>query len=88
VLTMQMISGPPPQIAATYACPASASLPQVMTIYKEVSTLTDMNILRACLHYAGFDKRCQEKVNLNEDKKRYKQFYGVDPSTAAQPIGN
>jgi hypothetical protein len=72
-----------PQVAATHACPVSASQPQVVTIYKEVSTLTDVDILKAGLHYAGFDTSHQVKVNLNQHMMRYKQFYGVDCSTAA-----
>jgi hypothetical protein len=35
-----------PQIAMMQACPASASQPQVGTIYKEVSTLTDVDNLK------------------------------------------
>jgi hypothetical protein len=56
----------------------------VGTIYKEVSTLTDVDILKAGLNYAGFDTRLQGKVNLNQNMMRCKQFYGVDPFTAAQ----
>jgi hypothetical protein len=54
-----------------------------VTIYKEFSSLTDVDILKAGLHYAGFDTSHQVKVNLNQNMMRYKQFYGVDPSTAA-----
>ena len=78
-----MISGPRPQIAATGARPARSSQPQVAKIYKEIIILTDVDILQAGLHYAGFDTRHQGKVNLNRNMARYKQFYGVDPSTAA-----
>ena len=81
---MQMIHGPQPEIPLAQARRASASKPRpVMTIYKEVSILTDTDILRAGLCYAGFDMRRQGKVNLNRNMTRYKQFYGVDPSTAA-----
>ncbi len=72
-----------PQVAANHARPVSASQPQVVTIYKEVSTLTDVDILKAGLYYVGFDTSCQVKVNLNQNMMRYKQFYGVDPSTVA-----
>jgi hypothetical protein len=41
-----------PQVPTTHACPVSASQPQVVTIYKEVSTLTDVDILKAGLYYA------------------------------------
>ena len=78
-----MISGPRPQIAATGARPARSSQPQVAKIYKEIIILTDVDILQAGLRYAGFDTRRQGKVNLNRNMARYKQFYGVDPSTAA-----
>jgi hypothetical protein len=44
---------------------ASASQLQVVTIYKEVNILTDVDILAAGLCYAGFDTRRQGKVNLN-----------------------
>jgi hypothetical protein len=44
---------------------ASAPQPQVVTIYKEINMLTDMDILVAGLCYAGFDTRHQGKVNLN-----------------------
>jgi hypothetical protein len=44
---------------------ASASQPQVVTIYKEVNILTDVDILEAGLCYAGFVTRHQGKVNLN-----------------------
>ncbi len=57
--------------------------PQLVTIYKEVCILTDVDILAAGLLYAGFDRRCQEKRNLNRNMIRYKQFFGVDPSTTA-----
>jgi hypothetical protein len=67
----------------TQAHPDSAFQSQVGTIYKEVSTLTDVDILKAGLHYAEFDTRCQGKVNLNQNMMRYKKFYGVDPSPAA-----
>ncbi len=36
---------------------ASAPQPQVVTIYKEVNILTDVDILAAGLRYAGFDTR-------------------------------
>jgi hypothetical protein len=78
-----MIHGPQPQISLAHARQASASQPLVATIYKEVSILTDVDILAAGLHYAGFDARRQGKVNLNRNMTRYKQFFGVDPSTAA-----
>ncbi len=80
---MQMIHGPHPQIALAHARQASASQPPVVTIYKEVRILTDVDILAAGLHYAGFNARCQEKINLNRNMTRCKQFFGVDPSTAA-----
>ena len=57
--------------------------PQLVTIYREVCILTDIDILAAGLLYAGFDTRRQEKSNLNRNMIRYKQFFGVDPSTAA-----
>ncbi len=57
--------------------------PQLVTISKEVCILTDVDILAAGLLYAGFDTRHQEKSNLNRNMIRYKQFFGVDPSTAA-----
>jgi hypothetical protein len=57
--------------------------PQLVTIYEEVCILTDVDILTAGLLYAGFDIRRQEKSNLNRNMIRYKQFFGVDPSTAA-----
>ena len=78
-----MIYGPRPQIAATGARPARSSQPQAAKIYKEIIILTDVDILQAGLRYAGFDTRRQGKVNLNRNMARYKQFYGVDPSTAA-----
>jgi hypothetical protein len=56
---------------------------QVVTIYKEVNILTDVDILVASLCYTGFDTRCQGKVNLHQNLIRYKQFFGVDPSTTA-----
>ena len=80
---MQMIHGPQPQIPLAQAGKASASKPPGMTLYKEVSILTDLDILAAGLCYAGFDARRQGKVNLNRNMTRYKQFFGVDPSTAA-----
>jgi hypothetical protein len=57
--------------------------PQLVTIYKEVCILTEVDILAAGLLYAGFKTRCQEKNNLNKHMIRYKQFFDVDPSTAA-----
>jgi hypothetical protein len=72
-----------PQVAAAHARPVSASQPQVVTIYKEVSTLTDVDILKAGLPYAGFDTSRQVKVNLNQNMMRCKHFYGVHPSTTA-----
>ena len=57
--------------------------PQLVTIYKEIHILTDVDILASGLLYAGFDTRRQAKSNLDRNMKRYKQFYGVDPSTAA-----
>jgi hypothetical protein len=80
---MQMIHGPQPQNPLALASQARTSQPPVVTIYKEVSILTDVDILAAGLHYAGFDARRQGKVNLNRNMTRYKQFFGVDPSTAA-----
>jgi hypothetical protein len=56
---------------------------QVVTIYKEVNLLTDVDFLVAGLHYAGFDRRRRGKVNLNLNMIRCKEFCGVDPSTAA-----
>jgi hypothetical protein len=56
---------------------------KLVTIYKEVCILTDVDILAAGLLYAGFDTIHQEKTNLNRNMIRYKQFFGVDPSTAA-----
>ena len=56
--------------------------PQLVTIYKEVHILTDVDILAAGLLYTGFDTRRQEKSNLNRNMIRYKQFFGVDPSAA------
>ena len=56
--------------------------PQLVRIYKEVHIFTDVGILTFGLLYAGFDTRCQAKSNLDRNMKRYKQFYGVDPSTA------
>ena len=79
---MRMIHGPQPQIPLAYARQASASQPPVVTIYKEVRILTDVDILAAGFHYAGFNARCQGKVNLNQNMTRYKQFFGVDPSAA------
>ncbi len=52
-------------------------------IYKEVCILSDVDILAAGLLYAGFDTRGQEKSILNRNMIRYKQFFGVDLSTAA-----
>jgi hypothetical protein len=69
---MQMIHGPQPQIPLAHAHQASASQPPVVTIYKEVRILTDVDILAAGLCYAGFDARCQGKVNLNRKMTRYK----------------
>jgi hypothetical protein len=46
--------------------------PQLVTIYKEICILTDVDILAAGLLYAGFDTRCQEKSNLNRNMIRYK----------------
>ena len=80
---MQMIHGPQPQIPLAHACQARTSQPPVVTIYNKVSILTDADILVAGLCYAGFDARHQGKVNLNQNMTRYKQFFGVDPSTAA-----
>ncbi len=81
---MQMIpAGPQPWITSTHARTASAFQSQVVTIYKEVSILTDVDILVTGLRYAGFDTRRQGKINLNQNMKRYKQFFGVVPSTAA-----
>ncbi len=57
--------------------------PQLVTIYKEVPILTDVDILAAGFLYAGFDTRRQEKSNINRNMIRYKQSFGVDPSTAA-----
>ena len=57
--------------------------PQLMTIYKEVHICTDIDISVAGLFYAGFDTRRQERVKLCRNMARYKQFFGVDPSTAA-----
>jgi hypothetical protein len=54
-----------------------------MTIYKEVHICTDVDILVAGFFYAGFDTRCQERVKLCRYMARYKQFFGVDPSTPA-----
>jgi hypothetical protein len=51
---------------------ASAPQPQVVTTYKEVNILTDVDILVAGHHYAGFDTRRQGKVNLNRNMIRYK----------------
>jgi hypothetical protein len=62
---------------------ATAPQPQVVTIYKEVNILTDVDILAAGLGYAGFDTRRQGKVHLNQNMISYKQFYGVDLSTKA-----
>ncbi len=41
------------------------------------------DILASGLLYAGFDTRRQAKSNLDRNMKRYKQFYGIDPSNAA-----
>ena len=54
-----------------------------LVIYKEVQIFTDIDILFAGLSYAGFDAKRQGRVNLTRNMKRYKQFFGVDPSTAA-----
>jgi hypothetical protein len=54
-----------------------------LVIYKEVQIFTDIDILSAGLSYAGFDAKRQGRVNLTRNMKRYKQFFGVDPSTAA-----
>jgi hypothetical protein len=54
-----------------------------LVIYKEVQIFIDVDILSAGLSYAGFDTKCQGRVNLARNMKRYKQFFGVDPSTAA-----
>ncbi len=45
--------------------------PQLVTIYKEVCILTDVDTLAAGLLYAGFDTRHQEKSNLNRNMIRY-----------------
>jgi len=63
-----------------------ASAPQAqakLVIYKEIQLLTDVDILFYGLGWAGFDPRRQGRVNLNRNMIRYKQFFGVDPSTAA-----
>ncbi len=57
--------------------------PQLVTIYKEVHILIDVDILATGLLYAGFDTRRQEKSNLYRNMIRYKQFFVVDLSTAA-----
>ncbi len=45
--------------------------------------LNDLDILAAGLRYARFDTRRQGRVNLNQNMISYKQFFGVDLSTAA-----
>ena len=45
--------------------------PQLVTIYKEVPILTDVDILAAGFLYAGFDTRRQERSNLNRSMIRY-----------------
>jgi hypothetical protein len=44
--------------------------PQLVTIYKEVCILTDVDILAAGLLYAGFDTKRQGKSNFNRNMIR------------------
>lgn len=45
--------------------------------------LTDVDILATGLSYVGFDAKQQNRVNLARNMKRFKQFFGPDPSTIA-----
>jgi hypothetical protein len=55
---------------------------QKQTIPAIVPLLTDVDILSVGLSFAGFDKKRQQRVNLNRNIERFKSFYGPCPTTA------
>lgn len=79
---------PPPQqgegsAACTNKDQTHTSAEETTTIYREVMILTDVDILAAGLSYVGFDAKQQNRVKLERNMKRFKQFFGPDPSTIA-----
>ena len=62
--------------------PTSAQ-PKTLTanMYCEVNILTAVDVLSIGLSYVGFNPTRQKRVNLDRNMKRFKQFFGPDPST-------
>ena len=52
-------------------------------MYDEVHILTDVDILSVGLSYVGYDTKRQIRCNLERNMKRFKSFYGPDPTTIA-----
>ena len=51
--------------------------------YKEVKTLSSLEVLGAGLSYVGFDKARQESVNHECNVERFKAHYGIPPPAVA-----
>ncbi|KAL7528013.1 hypothetical protein ACHAXR_002230 [Thalassiosira sp. AJA248-18] len=52
-----------------------------MDIPSSVSILTDVDVLSAGLSYSGFDVKRQKIVCLDQNRKRFKSFFGAPPTT-------
>jgi hypothetical protein len=50
-------------------------------LYSKVDILTDVEVLSIGLSYVGYDAKRQRRVNLDRNMKRFKQFFGPDPTT-------
>ena len=50
-------------------------------IHNNIDILTDVDVLSAGLTYCGFDRKRQQRVNLDRNIRRFKAFFGVSPTT-------
>ena len=77
------------QLSSPFAEPVEPEpLPPVIEVchppmYREVPSLSPVDILSAGLYYAGFDQARQERNNIARKTEWFKAFYGVEPTTVA-----
>jgi len=53
----------------------------IAAMHNEINILTDVDILSVGLCYVGYDTKRQISCNIDRNMKRFKSFYGPDPTT-------
>ena len=53
----------------------------IAVMHNEINILTDVDILSVGLCYVGYDTKRQISCNIDRNMKRFKSFYGPDPTT-------